>query len=401
VELIVLNIGLQAKILDPRVFAMFVIEALVLTFMTTPLTLLVYPPKYRTLHSANKAKEGEEAREEKPPVTGAPGFTGDSVDMKLRIMVMLHKLEHISPLMTMTQLLGPSVTWSNTNTATSNVSHPAPPSVEVSQAPNAVVSSSRSQTSLNASTTSAPTLDALRLMDLSERTSAVMYGSVTTELLYRDPLVAALRTFARLHRIPVASAALSVVPQDEFPSKVCERANEVRADLILLPWNTSLHPVMEISSKQGAGEGTSYNPFEGMFGKSGNPSNAVTEKPAAVIYANFVRRVFSMSTVDVALFIESEDQVTSSSDDFEDKKPLTGGHHLFLPYFGGPDDRLALNLVIQLCANSNGSVQATIIRMTKTEPDVSPTESKPLTGEQNEAANMITVQSVSYQTPYL
>lgn len=44
VELIVLNIGLAAGILSTRVFSMFVLEALVLTFFTTPMTLVFYPP---------------------------------------------------------------------------------------------------------------------------------------------------------------------------------------------------------------------------------------------------------------------------------------------------------------------------------------------------------------------
>jgi len=55
VELIVLNIGLQANILDSRTFSMFVVHALVLTFMTTPLVLLFYPAKYR-VHQQDDGK---------------------------------------------------------------------------------------------------------------------------------------------------------------------------------------------------------------------------------------------------------------------------------------------------------------------------------------------------------
>ena len=42
VELIALNIGLQLKILSPRVFTMFIIMALVTTFMTSPLVWIIY-----------------------------------------------------------------------------------------------------------------------------------------------------------------------------------------------------------------------------------------------------------------------------------------------------------------------------------------------------------------------
>ncbi len=43
-ELIVLNIGLDLKVISPTLFAMMVIMALVTTFMTTPLLEIVYPP---------------------------------------------------------------------------------------------------------------------------------------------------------------------------------------------------------------------------------------------------------------------------------------------------------------------------------------------------------------------
>ncbi|KAG8695339.1 K(+)/H(+) antiporter, partial [Ceratobasidium sp. 423] len=52
VELIVLNVGLSAGILSTRVFSMFVLEALVLTFATTPVTLWLYPLKHRVRATA-------------------------------------------------------------------------------------------------------------------------------------------------------------------------------------------------------------------------------------------------------------------------------------------------------------------------------------------------------------
>lgn len=46
-ELIVINLGLQAGILTNRLFAMFVVHAMVLTFIVTPLTAIVLPEKGR------------------------------------------------------------------------------------------------------------------------------------------------------------------------------------------------------------------------------------------------------------------------------------------------------------------------------------------------------------------
>ena len=43
VEIVVLTVGLNAGIITQRVYSMFIVMTLVTTFLTTPLTLLVYP----------------------------------------------------------------------------------------------------------------------------------------------------------------------------------------------------------------------------------------------------------------------------------------------------------------------------------------------------------------------
>ena len=55
-----LNIGFQAKILDTRSFSMFVVHALILTFMTTPLVLLFYPARYRVHQQGDRKIVGDE-----------------------------------------------------------------------------------------------------------------------------------------------------------------------------------------------------------------------------------------------------------------------------------------------------------------------------------------------------
>jgi hypothetical protein len=49
VELIVLNIGLDAGVIDKRVFTIMVLMALITTFITTPLVMWVYPPKHQQI----------------------------------------------------------------------------------------------------------------------------------------------------------------------------------------------------------------------------------------------------------------------------------------------------------------------------------------------------------------
>lgn len=47
VEIVVLTVGLNAGIITQRVYSMFIVMTLITTFLTTPLTLLVYPVEYR------------------------------------------------------------------------------------------------------------------------------------------------------------------------------------------------------------------------------------------------------------------------------------------------------------------------------------------------------------------
>jgi Kef-type K+ transport system membrane component KefB len=54
-ELVILNIGLDIKIISPALFSMMVIMALVTTFMTTPILNLICPKEM--LEGASKAAE--------------------------------------------------------------------------------------------------------------------------------------------------------------------------------------------------------------------------------------------------------------------------------------------------------------------------------------------------------
>jgi len=55
VELIVLNIGLQAQILTTQTFTIFVVMAVVTTCLTAPIVSWLYPPEYRARRDAKRA----------------------------------------------------------------------------------------------------------------------------------------------------------------------------------------------------------------------------------------------------------------------------------------------------------------------------------------------------------
>lgn len=309
VELIVLNVGLQAGVLDTRTFSMFVLHALVLTFMTTPLTLLFYPPQHRS-HMAPKG-------ENLPDVEGLPSGDSDH-EFKTRFAVVLDKLEQLPAVMTITQLLSTSS-----------------PSLHSD-------SSSDEKASLREASLFRPvSLDALRLIELTERTSAVMMSAEADYILQTDPLVSVFRTFGTLNRVPVR-ANISVANYDEFSNSVARHVEQSSSQMLLVP--------LKVTRNDDTTGSTGFNPFDNLFRRTSTTANS-TE----VVDSHYIRKVFAGTKADVCLII---DRGLSTSG-------VPGNQHIFLPFFGGPDDRLALSLVVQLCAGDYG-ITASVVRIKKT-----------------------------------
>jgi Kef-type K+ transport system membrane component KefB len=63
-ELVILNIGLDIKVISPALFSMMVIMALVTTFMTVPLLELIGPLKMRRSAAASSETLGAESGQE-------------------------------------------------------------------------------------------------------------------------------------------------------------------------------------------------------------------------------------------------------------------------------------------------------------------------------------------------
>ncbi|KAH0826161.1 hypothetical protein J3R83DRAFT_5580 [Lanmaoa asiatica] len=203
-------------------------------------------------------------------------------------------------------------------------------------------------------------VEALQLIELSDRTSAMMKSSAADSLIHTDPVLGIFRMFGELNELAVTTS-LSVVPYDDFAHSVAEHAQRHASHFILLPW---LPPTVVDAPDTAASNSTTpkisksdHNPFDVLFGSvSGNK----TDKSPSVTHSQFVRGVFAQSKTDVALFIDTGDRSGVR---------VGGAMHLFLPFFGGPDDRLALEFVVQLCLNPK--MTATVVRMVKREGEVS------------------------------
>ena len=258
----------------------------------------------------------------------------DSENLKTRFTVVLDKLEHLPGMMALTQLIQPSL------------------SKDVLPRPRSI------------------TTEALRLIELSDRVSTVMKSSISDTLLSTDPMLSVFRMFGHLNGIKV-SPAISVVRLNDLAHSVAEHAKNHDSDMILIPWvppvptvtldRNSPTPLItpNPTAASNASGFKSQNPFDktsegcGIPGSGGNDISY----PVSCKHSLFVRGVFSQSKTDVALFVDQNTLDLTSIEGNSD------GVHVFLPFFGGPDDRLALDFLVQICANPR--VKGTVVRMTK------------------------------------
>lgn len=316
---------------------MFVLEALLLTFITTPLVTALYPPHRRVRVAAT----GTDVTSITGMVETHPKSKPDDEDYswKTRFTVVLDKIEHLPGMMALTQLVLPVSPIDSDSTNTGALSG----KIGSTSRPHA------KQKSME------PFVDALRLIELSDRTSAVMKSSVADTILHSDPLLGVFRMFGELHDLDIATS-LSIVTYSDLAYSVADHARNNASQLILLPWlppSISGHEPNATSAATPRAVGHTSNPFDAIFGSK-------VDKSASAIHSQFVRGVFAQSKTDVALFIDrshtpGETRVVGST------------QHIFLPFIGGPDDRLALEFVVQLCTNPR--ITATIMKIAKKEVD--------------------------------
>lgn len=324
VELIVLNIGLQAKILSVRTFTIFVVMALITTFATTPLTSVLYPEWYqRKLELWKKGKIDWD---------GNPILTDDNLSERdvvphdhvsgtIQKLFVYLRLDALPGIFEFIALLGDR---------------------EVPVAPTA-----RKHYAIKSSDESSPTeahstmslrrwhkpldIHGLRLVELTERYTSAMQVSELDSYAPGDPVVKAFRTFGRFNAIAVAGD-LAIVPQRSYAETLLGRASDASADLLLLPWSET---------------GSMAEENSGIM-----PIRSHSQLPTGP-YTSFVNQVLtSAARTNTGVFV---DRGFGSSDNNSELH----GHHLFVPYFGGPDDHFALRFALRLAQNENVTLTIT------------------------------------------
>ncbi|PMD48275.1 hypothetical protein L207DRAFT_521672 [Hyaloscypha variabilis F] len=335
IELIVLNIGLQAKILSTTTFTIFVVMALVTTVSTTPLTLSLYPQWYQKKLDAWKRGEidwdGNRLMPEERDSSAEQSIEKIKSTQVRRLLVYL-RLDSLPSLFTFVTLLGGDRSSVTTKVHKSKME--LEPVMEGTAADSTADPRNRPLE-----------VHGVRLLELTERTSSVMKSSEVDDYTYRDPVVNAFRTFAQLNNVAV-SGGVSVVPQDSYAETITSLASDHFSDLVLIPWTD---PV------------------------SAAEMDNTIDSISSSIQDSFVQKTLETATCNTAVFINRgfggsmpiESRTLSrtisgislrSRREVPTPPVIDRSHHVYLPFFGGLDDRVALRFVLQLAHNSNITV---------------------------------------------
>ncbi|TIA68946.1 hypothetical protein D6C83_01490 [Aureobasidium pullulans] len=354
VELIVLNIGLQAKILSQRTFTIFVVMALITTFITTPLTMALYPPWYqKKLEAWKKGLIDWD--------TGNPINSGDDTSSivaakletsKIKTLLVHLRLDNMPTLMTFVSLLAAPTKSGE---------------AAVRQHPMLAGKSASVAESLKAPNRPLE-VHGVRMIELTDRDSSVMSVSDVEEFHWKDPIINTFRNFGRLYNLRV-SGEVAIALESSFAEIITSKASNENSDLLVLPWSES-GSINEQQSYNGTPatprrlEDTSYVSFVAAALKSATTNTAV-----------LVNRGFGGSAVAHRPTLSRQaSKISLSNDRGPASSPIMDkSHHIFMPYFGGADGRMALRLVLQLAENPE--VTATVVFFDRLDGSGSP-ESK-------------------------
>ncbi|KAG0290704.1 K(+)/H(+) antiporter [Dissophora globulifera] len=235
VELIVLNIGYDAKVINDKVFVIMVVMCLVTTCMTTPMVTWIYPPHYqraaalRALAKEKASKGGDLERAESPETSDAS---------KRGIMLCIDKIQNLPGMMTFLDMLHHAIPTS--------VDAPVSDSTLDLSDTHAHAHALHGHSGVNfapATPRVLPTLHALRLLDLTERSSSVLLAATErAEVLRRDAIMVVFQAFAKLKGILVEPRMTLSTDPDDFAQSICDEAQESGTGTIIFPWNSSSLP---------------------------------------------------------------------------------------------------------------------------------------------------------------
>lgn len=316
--------------------------ALVTTFATTPMTAALYPPWYQRKLEA--WKRGEIDWDSGAPLLddSSEAATDDVTKQKLESSRISNLLIYLR-LDTMPTTLAFVSLLSGKPSDSMTKKHPA----QTNESEQSVIAHQNG--------TKRPTeVHGVRLVELTERGSTVMKVSEMDEYSAFDPVLNAFRVLGQIYNLLV-SGEVFIIPQSSYAETLVTRAADESADLLLLPWSEtgSMNEEQTISK------------------------DSVRQRLTSDSYGGFVTQALNNASCNAAVFINrgfsgtlkqrhapltrriSTVSLRSSQRDQTSTIRTDRSHHIFMPYFGGADGRVALRLVLQLAENPE--ITATVI----------------------------------------
>ncbi|KAJ1679663.1 K(+)/H(+) antiporter, partial [Spiromyces aspiralis] len=408
VELIVLNIGLDAGVINNKIFTMMVVKALVTTFVTTPVVAWLYPPKHQ------RRIEDDDAFDETKSVFSR--YHGFEAGLPMNVFVVVNKIRHVPALVTLVDYLHHR------------------PGLDGAGWPD---SGSRRVAELGSYMYRPLQVFVLRLMELTSRESSVMRHAESEFFIRTDPILSMFRAFARVAHLVLRSSLLVTEPE-QFGANIVLSAEQAKAHIIIL--QAYGQGSATISPDSGRVSSSVHTPwYEAIIGRTGggNGDDDYQQYYTTAQQTAMVMSVFDNAKAVVAVFVDrglGEDDShyhhhcsmqqqqqqqqsawgargsrSDSADNYEKQStrmarpssfdsrdfdlgkdslamvptyqvndfsldptdqplPPSRAHTdtplIVLPFFGGPDDRQALRLVCDLCTHAG--VRVLIIHYVKT-----------------------------------
>ncbi|OLY81332.1 Cation/H(+) antiporter 19 [Smittium mucronatum] len=346
VELIVLNIGLQAKVINEKVFSILVLSALVTTFTTTPIVKYMYPRKHFKYVEDDKF----DLHTNTDKISIFPDEKHSFVDGDFGALVVINRQKQLPAMITLVSL------FSNPKNEKSFIN---------------------SKLSTFANGFNNIQFYFLRLIEMTSRETSVMLHSESENFEFNDPVLATFRAFSQVSSIS-STLQLSVSNKDNFAENILDYANNFKVDLTIIP---ALGKVETLGD-------SNYEPYSGIL----HDVNLSPYSKATQI--DLINRLFKKSKSSVGIFInrglisagfcnetlnftrkisalkkgsqESREHKNLDSLNLEGSKSQSQSLFtddldlnlpiIFIPFFGGPDDVCAVNTAINLCSKSKVNI---------------------------------------------
>ncbi|KAJ2450605.1 K(+)/H(+) antiporter [Coemansia sp. RSA 2336] len=326
VELVVLNIGLDAGVIDTRIFSLMVLMAIVTTISTTPIVTWIYPPKWQK--RLEDQLQSEESKDSNDPNAGPP----------LNMLIVLNRIQQVPAAMALLSYF-----------------HHKP-------------SSSSALSSGHAPFYRPIRVFGLRLLELTGRDSSIMKHYESELQILTDPAISMFRALAQVVKL-VFHGALNFSDYEHFADNIINSAQDAGAEITIV---TAFGRSKSAHGSVHRGSALAGHMVPGWFESLGWGFSADQQ-------ASFVVELFTKAQNHMCVFIDrgfAEAEASSKADNniangsysndviIEEGSQQAAGstddQHVpvvVVPFFGGADDRQAVKLVSELCTQTAVRVQ--------------------------------------------